>query len=181
MQTQIPQSRTTCLAYTLHSCRGRSKRRITITDACAAFFHMLVRAQDVWLRCRGQDRQLVNALTPITSAAVPPNRYPNLDRQSLHRVLAMVTVLAWFLIPSVDPARIRGIAPMKVFAAAPSTPARRSPPSVVLVGRRMRVAEQGTHSKLHHAGGPYRVGRRRPVLTSCPATRWEWGCASSHM
>lgn len=171
MHTRIPQSGTTCLAYTLHSCRGRSKRRITITDFCAAFFHMLVRAQDVWLRCRGQDRQLVNALTPITSAPVPPGRYPNLDRQSLHRVLATVTVLAWFLILSVDPARIRGIAPMKVFAAAPPASTRRSPPSAALMGRRMRVAEQGTHSKLHHAGGPYRLGRKRPVLTSCRATR----------
>jgi hypothetical protein len=83
----------------------------------------------------------------------------------------MVTVLAWFLILSVDPARIRGIAPMKVFAAALSTPTRRSPPSAVLVGHRMRVPEQGTRSKLHHAGGPYRVGRRRLVLMSCPATR----------
>jgi hypothetical protein len=115
---------------------GPLEAGITIMDVCAAFFHMLVRAQDAWLRCRGQDRQLVNALTPITSAAVPPSRYPNLDRQSLHRVLAMVTVLAWFLILSVHPARIRGIAPMKVFAAAPSTPARRSPPSAVLAGLR---------------------------------------------
>jgi len=117
---------------------------------------------------RSSARERVNS---HTSAAVPPSRYPNLDRQSLHRVLAMVTVLAWFLILSVDPARLRGIAPMKVFAAAPSTPTRRSPPSAVLVGRRMRVAEQGIRSKLHHGGGRYRAGRRRPVLTSCPATR----------
>jgi hypothetical protein len=53
---------------------------------------------------------------------------------------------SWFLILSVDTARIRGITSMEVFAAALSTPTRRSPPSAVLVGRRMRVAEQGART-----------------------------------
>ena len=64
MKSRIPQTGTTCLPYTLHSCQTRPKQGIAIMDDRAAFFHTLVPTPGVQSRRRRQACQLVNASTP---------------------------------------------------------------------------------------------------------------------
>jgi hypothetical protein len=64
MKSRIPQTGTTCLPYTLHSCQTRPKQGIAIMDDRAAYFHTLVPTPGVQSRRRRQACQLVNAATP---------------------------------------------------------------------------------------------------------------------
>ena len=63
MKSRIPQTGTTCLPHTPHSCQRRPKQGIAIMDARAAFFHTLVPTPGVRSRRRRQACQLVNAAT----------------------------------------------------------------------------------------------------------------------
>jgi hypothetical protein len=64
MKSRIPQTGTTCLPYTLHSCQTRPKQGIAIMDDRAAYFRTRVPAPGARSRRRRQACQLVNASTP---------------------------------------------------------------------------------------------------------------------
>jgi hypothetical protein len=77
MKYRIPQTGTTYLPYTLHSCQTRSKQGIAIMDARAAFFHTLAPTPSVQSRRRRQACQLSERVNAITSPAVPPSMDPS--------------------------------------------------------------------------------------------------------
>src|SRR5580693_8218465 len=64
MKSRIPQTGTTCLPYTLHSCQTRPKQGLAIMDDRAAYFHTLVPTPGAQSRRRRQAGRLVNASTP---------------------------------------------------------------------------------------------------------------------